>query len=107
MTATTPDSPDPESAPRLVPLSDTERKAILDQEVNRILLRKNRRLEHRSDFQAIIVRGKPVNHILHLLLTIFTIGIWAFVWLAMAGSGGEKRAAMQVDRHGQITITQL
>ena len=102
MTTPTPDTPTPPT-----PISDADRKAILDDEVALVLQRKKRRLEHRSDFQAIIVRGKPINHILHLLLSVFTLGLWLIVWLAIAGSGGEKRAAMQVDRYGCITITQL
>ena len=91
MATSTPDSPEP-----LKTLSDSERKALLDAAVARALRRKHRRLESRTDFQVIIVRGKPVNHILHLLLMLCTVGLWGLVWLSMLG-GGEKRAAMHVD----------
>lgn len=30
-----------------------------------------------------VSREKP-NHILHLLLTIFTVGAWVIVWIALA-----------------------
>ena len=36
-----------------------------------------------SDDQRLFVRQKP-NHILHLILSILTVGIWAiFVWLPL------------------------
>jgi hypothetical protein len=38
------------------------------------------------------VRGekKAVNHILHLILSIFTSGLWLFVWLLVVLSAGAK-----------------
>ena len=100
MATSTPDSPEP-----LKTLSDSERKALLDDAIARALRQKNRRLESCTDFQVIIVRGKPVNHLLHLLLTLCTVGLWGLVWLTMLG-GGEDRAAMHIDPYGQITTTQ-
>lgn len=37
--------------------------------------------------QTVVVnggRGKGVNHVLHLLLTIFTGGLWLPVWIILA-----------------------
>ena len=94
------------ATPAVGSISDPERKAFLDREVAQVMRKPHRRLEYRSDFQAIIVRGKPVNHILHLLLTLCTVGLWGLVWLLIAANGGEKRASMQVNQAGQITISQ-
>jgi hypothetical protein len=37
------------------------------------------------------VAGRPVNHVLHLLLTVFTVGIWIVPWIIVTANGGEKR----------------
>ena len=36
-------------------------------------------------------RGRPVNHVLHLLLTLATCGFWALPWLIIGTTGGVKR----------------
>ena len=66
-----------------------------------------KRIESQTDFQAVLVTGKPVNHVLHLLLTVFTAGLWIFVWLLLAFSGGEKREILQVDELGVIKVYPL
>lgn len=62
----------------------------------------NRRIESQTDDQAVIVRGRPVNHMLHLILTLIT-GVWAIVWLVVVLLGGEKREAISVDEFGTIS----
>lgn len=66
-----------------------------------------RRIETQSDFQAVMLQGKPVNHVLHLLLTALTLGVWAVVWIAMVLLGGEKRELIQVDEWGNSSISKL
>lgn len=61
------------------------------------------RVESQSDYQAVLVYGKRVNHILHLLLTIVTAGLWLLVWIPLAILGGEKRELVQVDDYGNLT----
>lgn len=58
------------------------------------------RVESQTDFQAVMVTGQPVNHVLHLLLTILTCGLWALVWLILAGNGGEQRKVVWIDPYG-------
>lgn len=51
------------------------------------------RVESQGDYQAVIIKGKPINNVLHLILTIITAGLWGlFVWLPLAIFGGEKRS---------------
>jgi len=50
----------------------------------------------------VVVTGKPTNHILHLLLSIFTLGLWIPVWIILAIVGGEKRRIIAVDDFGQV-----
>jgi hypothetical protein len=42
-------------------------------------------VESRSEHQVVMVKGGRPNHILHLLLTLLTGGLWGiFVWLPLA-----------------------
>ena len=54
------------------------------------------RVESRSETQAVIVRGSNPNHVLHLILTILTFGLWAVIWIVMSLSGGEEREVISV-----------
>lgn len=61
------------------------------------------RVEARSDFQAIVVDGRPVNHLLHFLLGLVTVGLWwLFVWLPLSLTGGEQRIVLTVDEQGRV-----
>lgn len=51
---------------------------------------------------AVLVIGKPVNHVLHLLLTVVLCGLWLPVWVIAMVSGGEKRREVSVDEFGQV-----
>jgi hypothetical protein len=35
--------------------------------------------------------GHPVNHVLHLILSVLTAGIWVPVWIIVALASAEKR----------------
>jgi hypothetical protein len=65
------------------------------------------RVESQSDFQAVLVKGKNTNHVLHLILTLITFGLWAIVWIAVAVFGGEKREILSVDEWGNPTIQRM
>ena len=66
------------------------------------------RVEQRTDFTASIAKGKDHNHILHLLLTIFTLGLWGlFVWLPLCMFGGLKRRMLTVDSAGIVLDQKL
>ena len=55
------------------------------------LIRKGWRVESETDHDFVLVRGSRVNHILHLLLCIPTVGLWLIVWILLVITGGEKR----------------
>ncbi len=65
------------------------------------------RIENQSAFQAIIVEGRPINHILHLLLSIFTLGLWLLIWIVLAIFGGEKRSLVRIDKDGNPHTAKL
>jgi hypothetical protein len=83
-----------------------ERKVILAQQLQTAAAR-GRRIESQSDFQAILVEGKPVNNVLHAILTIFTCLLWGIVWIVLAITGGEKREMVVVDEFGNVLWQKL
>lgn len=78
-----------------------ERKAMMAQQLQQAAAR-GLRIESQTDFQAVVVEGKPVNHVLHAIVTICTCGVWGVVWAVMAGTGGEKRHMVVVDEFGNV-----
>lgn len=60
------------------------------------------RVESQSDYQAVVVTGRRVNHLLHFIIGIFTAGLWWIVWVIMAVTGGEKRHIIQADPYGNV-----
>ena len=63
------------------------------------------RIESKGQFYAVVVEGRSVNHILHLLLTILTSGLWIIVWLLLVVSGGERRRMIYVNEFGYVSFT--
>jgi hypothetical protein len=78
-----------------------ERKAILAQSLAQAIAA-GARVESQSDFFAVIVTGKRVNHLLHFFVGLFTVGLWWVVWIFLAITGGERRAMIQVDEYGNV-----
>jgi hypothetical protein len=83
-----------------------ERKVILAQQLQTAAAR-GRRIESQSEFQAVLVDGKPVNHVLHAILTIFTCLLWGIVWAIITVTGGEKREMVVVDEFGNVLWQKL
>jgi hypothetical protein len=55
----------------------------------------------------VVITGKPVNHVLHLILTLVTFFMWGFVWIALAIFGGAKRSMVTVDEYGNAAVQQV
>lgn len=60
------------------------------------------RLETRTANQVVLLTGRRINHILHLILTILTLGLWGIVWIIMGIAGGQRRVIFTVDEHGRV-----
>ena len=80
-----------------------ERRALLAQAVANEI-RQGWRVESSMAYQAVLVRGNRPNHLLHLILTCFTLGMWAIVWVAVWALGGEKREVVSIDEYGHTNI---
>jgi hypothetical protein len=65
------------------------------------------RVESATEYQAVLIEGKPINHTLHAILTIVTCLIWGFVWAVIGATGGEKRHQLIVDEFGNVHWQQL
>jgi hypothetical protein len=111
--AAEPTAAEPATAPAAAEAADTslhktqdERKALLDAALAR-LGAQGWRIENRSDFQATIAKGHRPNHILHLILSIVTAGLWLIVWLLIVIFGGEKRKLVTVDPYGNIAESKV
>ena len=85
---------------------DAERKRQLAEAVQRQVVQGGR-IESQSDFQAVLVHGREVNHTLHVLLSIFTCGLWLIPWLVMGVVGGEKRVLVSIDDYGNVLSQDL
>jgi hypothetical protein len=87
-------------------VSSDEREEIM----NRTLQRSGAngwRIESRSRFQATIAQGKDTNHVLHLILSIVTLGAWLLVWALVAILGGLNRRLLSVDEFGNVLEQKL
>jgi hypothetical protein len=80
-----------------------ERKELLATAVANEI-RQGWRVESQTDYQAVIVKGNRPNHLLHLLLTLFTLGLWAIVWIAIVALGGEKHGFIRIDEFGNTNL---
>ena len=89
-------------------ISDAERKAKLADHVSQILATGGGwRVESQRDFDALLIRGHWPNHTLHLLLSVFTLGLWLLIWLIVAMASGEHRYRAYVDEYGNARTEKL
>ena len=68
-------------------------------------VRKGYRVESKDRNQAVLVKGRRVNHWAHGIATVCTFGFWSPIWLIRAVAGGEKRQVLTEDRaNGTIRV---
>ena len=51
-----------------------------------------------------LLRGKPINHLLFCLAALLTLGFAMLFWMYHIWKGGERREMMAVDEGGVVTI---
>jgi hypothetical protein len=88
-------------------LTADQRAEILARSIHRAAIEGGWRVTSQTQSNAQLVKGRRVNHILHLLLTIVTVGLWAIVWIIVAATGGEKHQFVSVDEYGNVSPTFL
>ncbi|QES47659.1 hypothetical protein DEJ50_07330 [Streptomyces venezuelae] len=67
-------------------------------------IRDGYQVTYRSATGATVAKGKPINHTLHLILTIATCTVWSFVWIALAIMAAAQNATyvLSVDAYGNV-----
>jgi len=83
-------------------LSSQQRNAILDQQLM-AMAGQGGRIISRADGWAVVAKGRPVNHVLHLLISLLTCTWWVPVWLLMTAFGGERQTTVSVDEYGGVS----
>jgi cytochrome b561 len=92
------------SEPGRSTLTMEERQQVLNRYVAEAT-RQGWRVMSQAPTQAQLVSGKPTSHLLHLVLTLITLGIWAIVWILVAIFGGEKQRFVSVDEWGTVSTS--
>jgi hypothetical protein len=86
------------------PMPDQQRSALLAEHL-RWYFAQGCSVESQMGFQVILVKGnKPVNHVLHLLITLLTCGAWGVVWIGLSLTAGQSRQLLTVDEWGNVTL---
>ncbi|WP_155827079.1 hypothetical protein [Jongsikchunia kroppenstedtii] len=82
--------------------SPDQRKAALAQSISREVAAGGWRVESQSDYQAVLVKGKNTNHLLHLILTLITVFLWTPVWVVVTVLNQRKTVILTVDDYGNV-----
>lgn len=88
------------TAASATPVGVEQRRQLMDTAVNEFVSA-GWRVESRSEFQGVFVKGHRTNNTLHLILSIITAGLWIPIWILLAVLGGEKRQIVSVDEYGK------
>ncbi|MCY4072576.1 MAG: hypothetical protein OXG60_14880 [Chloroflexi bacterium] len=85
------------------PVSEEKRRQIFEEQI--MMHQANgKRLESQIGFQAVLVTEVKVNHLMHLILTLLTGGLWALLWIYFALARKEIREILQVDDYGMTKV---
>ncbi|GGU42844.1 DUF4352 domain-containing protein [Nocardioides albus] len=61
------------------------------------------RVESQTDYHTVLAKGGRTNHVLHLILTIFTCGLWSLAWLLIAHLNRRQSLVLRVDEYGNFS----
>lgn len=81
--------------------TDAVRRAALDARIARELA-DGATLESQSGYNAVLVKGKKVNHILHLILSVITAGFWLIVWAILVLTNRRQRIVLHANEAGVV-----
>ncbi|MCY3866163.1 MAG: hypothetical protein OXG68_12065, partial [Chloroflexi bacterium] len=85
-------------------ISANEREQILD-EVILVYQTEGKRIENRVGFAAIVVTPKKTNHVLHLIISFVSGGLWLPMWLLVALKNRDEREILHVNEYGSVTLS--
>lgn len=76
-----------------------ERERLLDQVIEASALQ-GADVVARHPARAVFSTTRPVSHVVHLLLTILSAGVWGIAWIALASGREDVRWVVSVDDRG-------
>ena len=82
--------------------SHEERREIFKKFVDEQVVRGGK-IEREDEYSAVIQFGGKPNHILHLLLSLVTFGLWLIVWFFIAISSKNYRILYSIDSKGVVS----
>jgi hypothetical protein len=87
--------------------SASERKELLARSVQSHVAQGYRVESAAGDYGAVLIKGHKPNHLMHLIITLLTVGVWLVGWLIRIAMGGEKRLMLAVDEYGNVLPQKL
>lgn len=84
--------------------AEHEQALTLGEKVQRMTV-EGWRVESQVDGRVVMVAGRRPNHVLHLLLSIVTVGLWVIPWIVVSVTGGERRRVLTVGQDGRVVVT--
>ena len=58
------------------------------------------RVESQSQIQAVLVKGKPINNTLHIVLSVLTVGTWLLIYVPILLVNRRQTKIIRVDEFG-------
>ncbi|WP_278266155.1 hypothetical protein [Nocardia sp. AG03] len=83
------------------PVSPEQRQQLLSMAVYAEVAR-GAQVQSMDQTSALLLKVDTVNHIFHLLMTAFTCGVWAVVWLLVTASARARTFRLVVDEFGIV-----
>jgi hypothetical protein len=86
--------------------SDAERQLVLQKKIADYTAM-GWEFKSQSQFSAVFIKRKKVNHILHLILSVVTSGFWLLVWLALVlinMNAIAETKVISIDERGLVQI---
>ncbi len=94
-------APTPDESPTMKRLTSEDRQSQLALRISREVA-DGWRVESQAPLSATLVKGKSVNHVLHIILSIVSFGFWLFFYIPYWLLRREKRKVITVDPYGNI-----
>lgn len=83
------------------PAADAVREKALHQAVEEALLSGSTVMQ-RNQMSAILSQRKPINHPMHIVLSVITVGMWLTPYLIIALTRGDIRYRLEADHWGHV-----
>ena len=84
------------------PNTESDNRRALNTAVANEVATNGWRVESQTNEQAILAKGKPVNHVLHGVLTLLSAGVWLIVWLPLWLVNRRQTLVLSVDDYGNV-----